>query len=90
MRVALFCQDKPGALHIRLDNRPAHLDHIRDSGVVEMAGPLLSATGEMCGSLLVLEVETLAQAQDWAANDPYALAGLFDSVQIIEWKKVIG
>lgn len=90
MRVALFCQDKPGALQVRLDNRPAHLDHIRDSGVVEMAGPLLSATGEMCGSLLVLEVETLAQAQDWAANDPYALAGLFDSVQIIEWKKVIG
>lgn len=90
MRVALFCKDKPGALQVRLDNRPAHLDHIRDSGVVEMAGPLLSATGEMCGSLLVLEVETLAQAQDWAANDPYALAGLFDSVQIIEWKKVIG
>ena len=90
MRVALFCKDKPGALQIRLDNRPAHLDHIRDSGVVEMAGPLLSEAGEMCGSLVVLEVGTLAEAQDWATNDPYAKAGLFDSVQIIEWKKVIG
>ena len=90
MRVALICKDKPGSLQIRLDNRPAHLDHIKSSGVVEMAGPFLSETGEMCGSLVVLEVETLARAQDWAARDPYALAGLFESVQITEWKKVIG
>ena len=90
MRVALICKDKPGSLQIRLDNRPAHLDHIKSSGVVEMAGPFLSETGEMCGSLVVLEVETLAQAQDWSARDPYALAGLFESVQITEWKKVIG
>ena len=90
MRVALICKDKPGSLQIRLDNRPAHLDHIKSSGVVEMAGPFLNEAGEMCGSLVILDVETLAQAQDWAANDPYAKAGLFDSVQITEWKKVIG
>ena len=90
MRVALICKDKPGSLQIRLDNRPAHLDHIKTSGVVEMAGPFLNEAGEMCGSLVVLEVETLAQAQDWAARDPYALAGLFEAVQITEWKKVIG
>lgn len=90
MRVALICTDKPGALQIRLDNRSAHLDHIKASGVVEMAGPLLNDTGEMCGSLVILDVETLAQAQDWAANDPYAKAGLFDDVKIIEWKKVVG
>lgn len=90
MRVALICKDKPGSLQIRLDTRAAHLDHIKSSGVVEMAGPFLNEAGEMCGSLVVLEVGTLAEAQDWAARDPYALAGLFDSVQITEWKKVIG
>ncbi len=90
MRVALICKDKPDSLHIRQENRPAHLDHIKASGVVEMAGPFLDEAGQMCGSLVVLEVETLAEAQDWAARDPYALAGLFDHVQITEWKKVIG
>ncbi|MEY4872402.1 MAG: hypothetical protein RLZZ563_1732, partial [Pseudomonadota bacterium] len=35
-------------------------------------------------------VPDLAAAQDWAANDPYAKAGLFQSVDIREWKKVIG
>ncbi|MGO4906862.1 YciI family protein [Pseudorhodobacter sp. W20_MBD10_FR17] len=90
MRVALFCHDKPGALQVRKDNRTAHLDYIEATGVVEMAGPLLSPEGEMNGSLVVLVVETLAQAQEWAAADPYARAGLFASVTITEWKKVIG
>ena len=90
MRVALFCTDKANALHIRLDNRAAHLAHIQATGVVEMAGPLLDANGEMCGSLIVLSVETLGDAQAWAAADPYALAGLFEKTTLIEWKKVIG
>lgn len=90
MRVALICIDKPGHLHVRQENRPAHLAHIEQSGVVEMAGPFLTEAGEMAGSLVILSVETLGQAQDWAANDPYAKAGLFQSVEIREWKKVIG
>jgi len=90
MRVALICRDKPGHLQTRLDNRSAHLAHIDASGVVEMAGPFLSAEGQMTGSLVILNVETLQAAEDWAAADPYAKAGLFESVTITEWKKVIG
>ena len=90
MRVALFCHDKDGALQVRLDNRTAHLAHIENSGVVELAGPLLNPKGQMTGSLIVLNVDRLQDAKDWAAADPYAKAGLFQSVTITEWKKVIG
>lgn len=90
MRVALICRDKPGALQTRIDNRAAHLAHIEASGIVELAGPFLDEAGRMTGSLIVLSVESMAQARDWAAADPYAIAGLFDSVQITEWKKVVG
>lgn len=89
MRVALICIDKPGHLAVRQENRAAHLAHIEASGVVEMAGPFLD-DGAMCGSLVVLDVETLDAAREWAAADPYAKAGLFQSVDIREWKKVIG
>ena len=58
--------------------------------MVEMAGPFLNTEGQMTGSLVVLNVDTLAEAQAWAEADPYAKAGLFESVQIAEWKKVIG
>ena len=30
------------------------------------------------------------QAKAWAADDPYAKAGLFASVELTAWKKVIG
>jgi uncharacterized protein YciI len=89
MRVALICTDKPGHLQTRLDNRADHLAYIAATGVVEMAGPFLS-DGQMTGSLIVVEVDTLDAAKTWAANDPYAKAGLFSDVRITEWKKVIG
>lgn len=86
---AVICRDKPGALQTRLDTREAHLGFIQETGIVRQAGPLIE-DGEMRGSLLVLEAASLAAAQEWAANDPYKSAGLFDSVQVIEWKKVVG
>lgn len=90
MRFALMTKDKPGALQTRKDNRAAHLDYIKETGVVEMAGPVLDDAGEMCGSLIVLEVDDLAAAQAWADADPYNKAGLFESVTLRAWNKVIG
>jgi len=90
MRIALMTTDKSGALQIRKDNRDAHLAYIADTGVVEMAGPFLDAQGQMCGSLIVMDVADMAAAEAWAANDPYAKAGLFSDVRLQEWKKVIG
>lgn len=89
MLYAVICRDKPGALQIRLDTRATHLAYIEATGVVRMAGPFLEE-GQMCGSLVILETDSLAAAQDWAANDPYAKAGLFESATVSEWKKVIG
>jgi uncharacterized protein YciI len=90
MLAAIICTDKPGHLKTRLDNREAHLAYGRDSGKLVMAGPFLDENGDMCGSLLILEVDDMAEAQAFAAEDPYAKAGLFADVRIEEWKKVIG
>ncbi len=90
MLIALIAKDKPGALQTRMDNRAAHLAYIEETGAVAQAGPLLTEAGDMCGSLVILDVEDLAAAQSWADNDPYARAGLFQSVELTAWKKVIG
>ncbi|WP_410217121.1 YciI family protein [Paracoccus sp. (in: a-proteobacteria)] len=86
---AVICRDKPGALQTRLDTRDAHLAHIRDSGIVAMAGPLIEE-GEMRGSLVILDATDMDAARAWADADPYKAAGLFASTEIVEWKKVIG
>ena len=90
MLVALIAKDKPGALQTRKDNREAHLAYIEDTGAVSQAGPLLDADEQMIGSLVILDVADMAAAQAWADGDPYAKAGLFESVELIPWKKVIG
>lgn len=90
MRIALITRDRPGALPVRQANRDAHLAYIAETGVVEMAGPFLDPQGQMCGSLIILDVPDMAAAETWASNDPYAKADLFESVILQEWKKVIG
>ncbi|MCZ4351901.1 YciI family protein [Roseovarius aestuarii] len=89
MLIALIARDKPGALQTRLDNRDAHLAYLKESGKVSQAGPLLDDAAQMCGSLVILDVADMAEAQAWVANDPYSKAGLFSSFELIEWKKVI-
>ncbi|MCQ0091941.1 YciI family protein [Roseovarius sp. M141] len=89
MLIALIGRDKPGALQIRIDNRDAHFDYLKSSGVVTQAGPLLDAEGQMCGSLVVLDVADMTAAEGWAAMDPYGKAGLFETVELIHWNKVI-
>lgn len=86
---AVICKDRADALQTRVDTREAHLAHIRDSGIVSLAGPLMM-DGEMRGSLVILDAPDLASAKAWSAGDPYLAAGLFESVEVIEWKKVIG
>lgn len=89
MLYALTCLDKPGALQIRLDTRAAHLEYLNRSGKVTLAGPFIEG-GQPVGSLVVIEAEGMAEAQAFADADPYAKAGLFASVTIREWRKVIG
>lgn len=89
MLIALMAQDKPGALQTRLDNRDAHVAYLKETGVVSQAGPLLDDNEQMIGSLVILDVEDMAAAQAWAANDPYAKADLFAEVKLVPWKKVI-
>ncbi|WP_209427839.1 YciI family protein [Pararhodobacter sp. SW119] len=87
---ALICSDKPDHADLRQAVRPAHLAYLEETGATVHAGPFLDAQGGMTGSLVVLDLPNRAMAEAWAANDPYATAGLFAEVRIEEWKKVIG
>ena len=90
MLFAIICIDKPGSLEGRTANREVHLPHIKGSaGAIVQAGAFLDKSGEMCGSLLIYEGDRTG-AEAWAVADPYARTGLFQSVEIRPWKKVIG
>ena len=91
MNFVLYCVDKPGHGQVRADNRPAHLDYLKSKlDRLVIAGPLLDDDGEsVLGSLLVIEAADRADAEAFAAGDPYAKAGLFESVTVKAYKKVL-
>jgi len=83
MLFTIACTDKPGSLELRLATRPAHLDYLRAQQTnIVLGGAMLDAAGNACGSLLVIEAADRAAAEAFAAGDPYAKAGLFESVAI--------
>ena len=89
MLFALICTDRPGSLDLRLATRPAHLAFLEtyQSRVVN-AGGLLDIDGRPCGSLLVIDVGDRAEAEGFAASDPYTKAGLFESTVIRPFRPV--
>lgn len=88
MIFAVICKDWPGKLDVRLATRPAHLDYINAlnaAGKLRFAGPMLGDDGKPLGSLVALEVADRAEAEQIVADDPYAGAGLFETVDIHAW-----
>jgi len=89
MLFALVCTDKPQSLPVRLAVREAHLTYLETYvDRLHLAGPLLDAEQRPCGSLLVVDVEDAAAAAGFAEADPYAKAGLFESVVIRPFRAV--
>jgi uncharacterized protein YciI len=92
MHFVAICLDKPNSLELRLSNRAAHLEYLRQhTNVIRTCGPLLADDGEtMVGSLLILDVPNRAAADAILREDPYRGAGLFSSIEVRPWRWVIG
>lgn len=91
-RIAIYCRDRANATEVRMAARPAHLEWIKAAPFpIEVAGPLLADDGQtMIGSLMIVGSGDLAAVRDWAAGDPYAKAGLFESVTLTPFRHLIG
>ncbi len=98
MLYAIIAQDVENSLQDRLNARPAHVERLlalKEQGRLIMAGPhpaIDSADpGEagFTGSLIVAEFDSLQDAQAWADADPYIDAGVYESVTIKPYNKVL-
>lgn len=90
--------DVPDSLEKRLSVRPQHVERLnalQDQGRLLLAGPLPAIDsndpGEagFTGSLIVAEFESLEAAEEWAKADPYIGAGVYESVTVKPFKKVL-
>tara|TARA_R110000868_G_scaffold10724_8_gene52080 strand:+ start:2758 stop:3057 length:300 start_codon:yes stop_codon:yes gene_type:complete len=98
MLYVIYCEDVKNSLELRKQTRPAHLAHIQvlvDQGRILVAGPCPAIDSEdpgeagFTGSVIIAEFASLTEAQTWADNDPYMLAGVFAKVVVKPYKKVL-
>ena len=98
MLYAIIAQDIENSLTKRMEVRPSHvarLIELKDQGRLILAGPHpsidVSEPGEagFSGSLIVAEFDDLQQARQWADADPYVTAGVYSSVVVKPFNKVL-
>ena len=98
MLYAIISQDVADSLSKRQSARPAHierLEQLKQTGQLVLAGPhpaidaLDSGSAGFTGSLVVAEFASLETAQQWADEDPYIAAGVYESVVVKPFKKVL-
>ncbi|MCB1865677.1 MAG: YciI family protein [Chromatiales bacterium] len=98
MLYAIIAEDAPGTLEQRLAARPDHVARLlklRDEGRLVLAGPHPAIDAEdpgpegFTGSLIVAEFDSLEAARQWASDDPYRAAGVYDTVRVKPYRKVL-
>lgn len=98
MLYAIYGTDVPDSLERRVAARPAHLarlNALQGDGRLLLAGPFPAVDNAdpgpagFSGSLIVAEFESLQAAQSWAEADPYVAAGIYASVSVKPFKKVL-
>ncbi|MDK2123779.1 YciI family protein [Parachitinimonas caeni] len=97
MFYAIVATDYPDTLDKRLAARPQHLARLvalQDQGRLLLAGPCPAIDSPdpgpagFSGSLIVAEFDSLTAAQQWADQDPYLSAGVYQTVVVKPFKKV--
>jgi uncharacterized protein len=83
----MTCRHRRDAAVLREQHRDAHRQHVATGGgglaKVLIGSALTDDDGETpIGNFGVLEAPSREAAQAFAENDPYALAGLIDSIEV--------
>ena len=82
-----------GALERRQRTRPAHLAGIGplvESGNVLVGVAILSGTGDMVGSMLLVEFPGREDVDAWLARDPYVTDGVWQEVEVRPFRTAVG
>ncbi len=91
MHFVVWCIDRPGAADVRQAARPAHRDWLdKYKGTVKLGGPLLGLDNvTSIGSIMIVDAPDEATAKKIYAEEPYAVAGVFQSVTMLPFRWVV-
>ncbi|HHM06336.1 MAG TPA: YciI family protein [Gammaproteobacteria bacterium] len=98
MLYAIIAEDHAHSLTRRKTHRPAHLERLealKQQGRLLLAGPhpavdsAAPGAAGFTGSLVIAEFPSLEEATAWADADPYRRGGVYATVTVKPFKKVL-
>jgi uncharacterized protein YciI len=98
MWYVIVTEDAPNSLEKRMAARPAHLARLQaltEAGRLLVAGPFPAidnvdpGPAGFTGSLIIAEFANLAQATEWANNDPFVSTGVYAHVSVKPFRKTL-
>ena len=87
MLFVIIGHDGPEGARLRPQVRPVHLENLRPlvaAGRVKIAGPFTDGSG----SLIVVDMDSEAEAIAFAKSDPYTTSGVFARVDVKPFRQV--
>jgi uncharacterized protein YciI len=87
MLFVIIGHDGPDGARLRPSVRPAHLANLRplvEKGKVVLSGPFTDGSG----SLIIVDMESEADALAFAQSDPYTTGGVFERVEVKPFRRV--
>jgi hypothetical protein len=94
----IYSKDRDDSLQARLQARAAHvarLESLLETGRLLLAGPRPvidspdPGPAGFQGSLVVARFDSLDDARDWADADPYIEAGVYESVEVTPFIRIM-
>jgi len=88
MKFVIIGWDGPEGQTKRPTHRPAHLERLKklqDQGRLICAGPFT----DKAGSLIIIEAESLSEAEAFAKEDPYVMEGIFERIEVHPFTQVL-
>jgi len=98
MWYVIYASDRENSLEARKMARPAHLERVRKlmgQGRLLVAGPTPAIDSAdpgpagFSGSTIIAEFDSLDDARQWAATDPYVEAGVYADVDVRPFIKAL-
>ncbi len=98
MWYVIHASDRDNSLEARKMARPAHLERVQKlmrQGRLLVAGPMPAIDSPdpgpagFSGSTIIAEFDSLEEARQWAASDPYAEAGVYADVDVRPFIKAL-
>jgi uncharacterized protein YciI len=98
MWYVIHASDREDSLEARLAARPEHIERLQgliEQGRLLVAGPMPNIDSPdpgpagFSGSTIIAEFDSLDDARQWAGDDPYVAAGVYEYVDVRPFIKAL-